>query len=83
MQTIRTLFIFIFIVISYNNDARSVKNLEPKATIQSDIVQIHTSVHKMWHNFIKSYPEFKNEQLLESDFYHNHNHKEEAIGLPT
>jgi hypothetical protein len=34
-------------------------------------IEIHKSVYEMWNNYIESNPEYKDEEIPESDFFHN------------
>ncbi|MBJ2176500.1 ASCH domain-containing protein [Aureibaculum sp. A20] len=78
--------VLIFILMSCKNESKPETKTETDT--KSEIVlesetesEIDQSVYDMWNNYIKSNPEFKDQEMPESDFFHNN--KEDANRLAT
>jgi len=75
----RYIIIVLFLtLISCKNEAKSEIKSEPKTELETEN-GTYKSVSEMWNNFTKSNPEFKNEEIPQSDFFHNN--KEDANRL--
>ena len=75
----RYLIIILFLIlINCKNETKSETASEPKTEMQTEN-GIDESVYEMWNNFTKSNPEFKKEELPQSDFFHDN--KEDADRL--
>ena len=78
-ETMRYIIIVLFLtLISCKNEAKSEIKSEPKTELETEN-GTYKSVSEMWNNFTKSNPEFKNEEIPQSDFFHNN--KEDANRL--
>ncbi len=70
-KTVRYLAIILFLIlISCKNDQKTEVTVETKSEIKTEN-GIDKSVYEMWKHYTKSNPEFKNEEMPESDFFHN------------
>lgn len=74
-QTMRHISIFLFLIlVGCKNETKNKTEIETDN--QSEITtktenEIGQSASEMWNNFIQSNPEFKNDEIPESDFFHN------------
>ena len=80
--------VLIFILMSCKNEPKTETKMETDTN--GDIVtesesesQIDQSVYEMWNNYIKSNPEFKNQEIPESDFFHNNREDANRLAVLT
>lgn len=70
-KTLKHLTIILFLIfISCKNAPKTETQTEMETEKESETV-IDKSVSEMWNNYIKSNPEFKDEEIPESEFFHD------------
>jgi len=72
-KNMRHISIILFLIlVGCKNESKTKTETQAETTIEMETENgIDKSVSEMWNNYIESNPEFKDEEIPESDFFHN------------